>query len=92
MITERIYAETVADTFIRLRGNGLVLSSMDTQLIQSWWERGVPLPVVLTGIEEVMGNHQTASGGRKVRSLSYCTEEIEAAHAEWLTGRVGAHE
>lgn len=86
---EADYVQTIEETFIRHRGNGLVLSSMDSQLIHSWRERGVPLHIVLSAIEEVMGNHRRGNQRRQVRSLSYCVEEIEASYAEWLNGRVG---
>jgi hypothetical protein len=87
---EADYASTIADTFIRLRGNGLVLSSLDLELIDSWRQKAIPLHVAVNAIEEVMGNRGRAT--RPVRSLSYCSEEVEARYAEWLEGRVGAHE
>ena len=86
--SEQNYVETIADLFIRLRGRSLMLAPLDTQLIQDWREKAIPLHVVVRSIEEVMGNHRR----RRVRSLSYCAEEVEASYAEWLELRVGAHE
>ncbi len=82
------YEGSVADLFIRLRGRSLTLSPIDIDLICQWRDRGIPLRIVLKAIEEVMHNHR----GRRIRSISYCAEEIEASYAEWLEMRVGANE
>lgn len=79
------YSQTVADLFIRLRGRSLCLSPMDIDLIQRWKGDGVPLHVAVNAIEEVMGNHR----GRRVRSLSYCSEEVAARFAELLERHAG---
>ena len=73
-----VYSQTVADLFIRLRGRSLCLSPMDIDLVQQWKETGVPLHVVVNAVEEVMGNHR----GKRIRSISYCAEEVEVRFAE----------
>lgn len=82
-----IYESTVGEAFIRLRGRSPILSPLDAQMISDWRERGIPLHLALNAIEEVMGNHR----GKRVRSIGYCAEEVEARYAEWSEGRVGAH-
>jgi len=59
-------------------------------LIETWQERGVPLPVILRGISKVFDavDKQPASK-RSVKSLMYCREEIEAQYADWLETQVG---
>lgn len=84
------YFSEIEDTFIRRRGKHLLLSPVDWALIETWQERGVPLHVVLRGIEKVFDSRdQKATQKRSVKSLFYCQEEIEAQYAEWLERQVG---
>ena len=58
--------------------------------METWQDRGVPLHVVLRGIEKVFDSReQNAKQTRTVKSLFYCKEEIEAQYAEWLERQVG---
>jgi hypothetical protein len=86
------YFTEIEDTFVRRRGKHLLLSSMDWALIESWKECGVPLHVVLRGIETAFDSHAAKQRKRSVKTLLYCQEEVEAQYAEWLESRVGAHE
>jgi hypothetical protein len=84
------YFSEIEDTFIRRRGKHLLLSPIDWALIETWQERGVPLHIVLRGIEKVFDSReQKATQKRSVKSLFYCREEIEAQYAEWLERQVG---
>lgn len=85
------YFSEIEETFIRRRGRNLLLSPLDWALIESWQERGVPLPIVLRGIEKIFDavDQQPAKGKRPIKSLMYCREEIEAQYAGWLAGQVG---
>ncbi len=47
------YFSEIEETFIRRRGRNLLLSPLDWALIETWQERGVPLPVILRGISKV---------------------------------------
>ena len=51
---------------------------------------GIPLHVVLRGIEKAFDSWESKPRKRSVKSLLYCQEEIEAQYAEWLESRVGA--
>ena len=84
------YFSEIEETFIRRRGRNLLLSPLDWALIETWQERGVPLPVILRGIGKVFDavDKQPASK-RSVKSLMYCREEIEAQYAQWLESQVG---
>jgi hypothetical protein len=86
------YFSEIEDTFVRRRGKHLLLSPMDWALIESWKERGVPLHVVLRGIEHAFDSHQAKQRKRSVKTLLYCQEEVEAQYTEWLESRVGSHE
>ena len=84
------YFSEIEETFNRRRGKYQFLSPLDWALMQDWETRGVPLHVVLRGIEKVFDNQDAKSGRRRtVKGLSYCREEIEAQYEEWLERQVG---
>jgi hypothetical protein len=84
------YFTEIEDTFIRRRGKHLLLSPMDWALIESWKEMGVPLHVVLRGIEHAFDSFEAKPRRRSVKTLMYCQEEVEAQYAEWLESQTGA--
>ncbi|HET6669515.1 MAG TPA: hypothetical protein VFH15_04710 [Pyrinomonadaceae bacterium] len=84
------YFTEVEDAFIRRRGKHLHLSPFDWELIETWKDLGVPLHIVLRGIEQSFDSWEAKPRKRTVKSLLYCQEEIEAQYAEWLDSRVGA--
>ena len=68
----------------------MLLSPLDWALIETWQERGIPLHIVLRGIERVFdGVDKQPNRKRTVKNLFYCKEEIEANYAEWLDSQVG---
>ncbi|MGI8669969.1 MAG: hypothetical protein ACR2J3_09030 [Aridibacter sp.] len=84
------YFTDIEETFIRRRGKHLLLSPLDWALIESWQERGIPLRIVLRGIENVFdGIDKKPNHTRTIKSLMYCKEEIETQYAEWLKTQVG---
>lgn len=84
------YFTEIEETFIRRRGRNLLLSPLDWALIESWQERGIPLHIILRGIERVFDTvDKQPTRKRTVKSLLYCKEEIEAQYAEWLESQVG---
>lgn len=84
------YFSEIEQTFIRRRGRNLLLSPLDWALIETWQERGIPLRIVLRGIERVFDSYEKSANRRRtIKSLTYCKEEIEAQYAEWLESRVG---
>lgn len=87
------YFSEIEETFNRRRGKHLFLSPLDWALIETWQERGVPLHIVLRGIEKVFdGVDSQPKRKRTIKSLTYCREEIEAQHEEWLERQVGKSE
>jgi hypothetical protein len=84
------YFSEIEETFNRRRGKHLFLSPLDWALIETWQQRGVPLHIVLRGIEKVFdGVDSQPKRKRSVKSLMYCREEIEAQHEEWLERQIG---
>jgi hypothetical protein len=86
------YFTEIEDTFVRRRGKHLLLSPIDWAMIEGWQERGVPLHIVLRGIESVFDTFDKNPGPRTIKGLLYCREEIEAQYAEWLTAQVGKND
>ncbi|HZH90951.1 MAG TPA: hypothetical protein VEX70_10100 [Pyrinomonadaceae bacterium] len=84
------YFTEIEDAFIRRRGKHLLLSPMDWALIEGWKARGVPLHVVLRGVEQSFDSYEAKPRKRSVKSLFYCQEEVEAQYGEWLESQLGA--
>ena len=58
--------------------------------MEAWKDRGVPLHIVLRGVEGSFDSYEAKPRRRSVKSLFYCQEEVEAQYAEWLDSQVGA--
>ena len=84
------YFTEIEDTFVRRRGKHLFLSPMDWALMETWKQQGIPLHIVLRGIERSFDSFEARPRKRTVKSLLYCQEEVEAQYAEWTEARVGA--
>jgi hypothetical protein len=63
---------------------------MDWALMETWKQQGIPLHIVLRGIEKSFDSFEARPRKRTVKSLLYCQEEVEAQYAEWSDARVGA--
>jgi len=86
------YFTEIEETFVRRRGKHLLLSPIDWAMIEGWQERGIPLHIVLRGIESVFDVFDKNPGPRSIKSLLYCREEIEAQYQDWLGMQVGRGE
>ena len=84
------YFTEIEDTFVRRRGKHLFLSPMDWALMETWKQQGIPLHIVLRGIERSFDSYESKPRKRTVKSLLYCQEEVEAQYAEWTESRLGA--
>jgi hypothetical protein len=81
---EAAYYQAVEEYFVSRRGEPLMLSNADWHLVRKWRVAGLPLRVVLRGIRDALDSHEHGwSRDRRVRSLSYCTQEVEAAKERW---------
>jgi hypothetical protein len=78
----RRYVHTIEETFTRLRGAPLLLSSADWQLAQGWWESGVPLDLVCRALEEVFERRRARGAKGKVQGLRYCRHAVDEAWHE----------
>ncbi len=85
------YFTEVEEYFAQRRGRSLLVSPLDWCLIELWKESGIPLHVVLRGID------RSFESGRKRRkkepkTLFYCHAAVMEAFEEYQQGRVGEHE
>lgn len=58
--------------------------------METWKQQGIPLHVVLRGVEKSFDSYEAKPRKRTVKSLLYCQEEVEAQFAEWVEARVGS--
>jgi len=85
------YYREVAKAFLDRRGAPFLLSARDVALIAEWEKKGLPLEVILEGIERAFeggGAGRHPSG--KVMSLAFCAPQVEKAFARHKDRRAGA--
>jgi hypothetical protein len=84
------YFTEIEDRFLRRRGGGLLLSTLDWALIETWRDAGIPLTAVLRGIDEAFDRYdQRPSKTKKVNSLAYCSQLVLAAAEDMKEAAVG---
>jgi len=85
------YFTEIEEHFQKRRGTGLLLSTLDWALIETWKDAGVPLEAVLRGIDAAFDKYdERPSKTRKVNSLAYCSQEVLAAAEDMKEAVVGA--
>jgi len=92
--TERLnyfnYFTEVEDEFVRRRGKPLLISPMDWALVESWKNAGIPLLIVLRAINKSFDSYDSrAHRFRKINSILYCQQEVEATFAEYRLALTG---
>jgi hypothetical protein len=84
------YFTEIEEHFLRRRGGGLLLSTLDWALIETWKDAGIPLEAALRGIDAAFDRYdQRPSKSRKVNSLAYCSQEVLAASEDMKEAAVG---
>ena len=79
------YYQAIEEAFNRRRGAPLLLAPRDWALIGEWKRLGVPIPVVLQGIDSVFDAYaRRAPTARRINSLSYCRQEVLGLHELYL--------
>lgn len=90
------YFSSIEEHFARLRETPLLLSSKDWCLIQKWKEDGIPLSVVLQGLNRTFDKFKKGAQKRKkINSIAYCAQEVLSAweeYKEFLIGKGGGDE
>jgi hypothetical protein len=84
------YFTEIEERYLRRRGGGLLLSTLDWALIETWKDAGIPLAAVLRGIDAAFDKYdQRPSKTKKINSLAYCSQEVLAAAEEMKEATVG---
>jgi hypothetical protein len=83
------YFTEVEDRYLRRRGGGLLLSTLDWALIETWKDAGIPLQAVLRGIDAAFDKYDQRPKTKKINSLAYCSQEVLAAAEEMKEATVG---
>jgi len=87
------YFTEIEEQFLRRRGGGLLLTTLDWALIETWKDAGIPLEAALRGIDAAFDRYeQRPSKTKKVNSLAYCSQEVLAAAEDMKEAAVGAAE
>ena len=89
------YFTEIEDRFQRRRGSLLMLSTLDWALIETWREAGLPLEVVLRGIDAAFDKHEAQKlrvkgRQRKVNGLAWAAQAVLAAAEEMIEASTGA--
>lgn len=80
----------VEQTFLVLKGSGLMLSATDAERVRGWQATGVPARVVCDALQHVFEAHsQRKPGATPPRSLAYFERPVEEAIAAWRERGVG---
>jgi hypothetical protein len=87
------YFTEIEEEFVKRRGRHMLVSPLDWSLMEMWKQRGIPLHIVLRGISSSFDSYdERARRGRKVNSLFYCQQEVEAMFLDYCESQVGSTE
>jgi hypothetical protein len=85
------YFTEIEEHFLRRRGGGLLLSTLDWALIEMWKDAGIPLEAVLRGIDATFDHYEKRpSRTRKINGLGFCSQEVLAAAEDMKEAAVGS--
>ncbi len=85
------YFTEIEERFLHRRGGGLLLTTLDWALIETWKEAGIPLEAVLRGIDDAFDSYERRpSKTKKVNGLAYCSQLVLAAAEDMKEAAVGA--
>jgi hypothetical protein len=84
------YFTEIEQQYQKRRGTGLLLSTLDWALIETWKDAGIPLEAVLRGIDETFDKYDSRpKRPKKINSLAYCAQEVLAAAEEMKEASIG---
>ncbi|WP_263350897.1 hypothetical protein [Acidicapsa acidisoli] len=90
------YFTEIEEHFQHRRGSLLLLSTLDWALIETWREAGIPLEVVLRGIDEAFDKfdarqQKSARRLRQVNGLAWCAQAVMEAAEQQKEAAIGAN-
>ena len=86
------YFTEIEEHFQRRRGSLLLLSTLDWALIETWREAGIPLEVVIRGIDEAFDKYearQSKGRQRRINGLAWCAQAVMEAAEQQKDAAVG---
>lgn len=84
------YFTEIEERYLQRRGGGLLLSTLDWALIETWKDAGIPLQAVLRGIDEAFDRYdQRPRKTKKINSLAYCSQAVLASAEDMKEAAVG---
>lgn len=84
------YFQSIARHFLKLRGAPLFLSSKELDLISRWEEMGIPLSVVIEGIDRAFESFKSKPGQKaKIKALAFCELQVLRAFEQHRERKVG---
>ncbi|MGH9777120.1 MAG: hypothetical protein ACRD5I_01790 [Candidatus Acidiferrales bacterium] len=66
----------IEEYFCQKRGAHLLVSTLDWAVIETWQKAGVPLEIVLKGIDRAFERYDAKKRGRPIKSLLYCVDAV----------------
>ena len=85
------YFTEIEERYLQRRGGGLLLSTLDWALIETWKDAGIPLEAALRGIDEAFDRYdERPTKTRKINSLAYCSQAVLGAAEDMKEAAVGA--
>ena len=79
------YIQRIGDAFLKHCQRGLMLSPRDRMIIERWQRAGIPLDVVLAGLNEAFSRPPR----RRVTSIAFANPAVERAQSSWKTRQTG---
>ena len=76
------YYTEIEEYFWQKRGAHILVSTLDWAAIESWQKAGIPLDVVLKGIDRAFERYQSKPRPRLIKSLLYCVDAVAEAAEE----------
>jgi hypothetical protein len=86
------YFTEIEEYFWKKRGAHLLVSPLDWAIMEAWQKAGVPLEVVLKGIDNAYESYQRSrrGAGKPLKSLAYCTDAVLQAAEEQVAAAAGS--
>lgn len=87
------YFTDIEEHFCRRRGSGLLLSTLDWALMQTWKEAGIPLEAVLRGVDATFDHYDRRpprAKTKKINGLAWCAQEVLSAAEDMNEAAVGS--
>ena len=85
------YFTEIEEYFWKKRGAHLLVSPLDWAIIETWQRAGIPVSVVLKGIDRAFESYQRSrrGAGKALKSLAYCVDAVLDAAEEQREAATG---